>query len=103
MDYKVNDFGIPITIALKRQRDGQPLDIATASSLLFVFTKPSGGGTIQRNGVFVTDGTDGEVTYVWQPGELNLKGTWKYEVYVTMPGALMHSDTGTFNVAKNLV
>jgi predicted ABC-type transport system involved in lysophospholipase L1 biosynthesis ATPase subunit len=97
------DYGIPIRVQLLRKLNGQPLDVSLATSLQFVFSKPSGKGTLQRSATRLTDGSDGQVYYVWQAGELDTKGTWKVQVYIVFGSfKLLHSDQGTFSVGDIL-
>jgi len=58
------------------------LDISTATATAILFTKPS-GEIIERAASFLTDGTDGLITYTTLESDLDQKGIWSYRGRVT--------------------
>ena len=55
--------------------DGQVVDLSSADEIKFQMAPIAGGDlTVDADAVLVTDGTDGEVRYVWQAGETDVAG-----------------------------
>ena len=93
---RVGDIGTKIISTIKDQ-DGIAIDISSATTKEFTFEKPD-GSTTNKAGSFTTDGTDGKLQYVFQSGDLNLQGNWKYIVHIITPTAEWHTDMSTFRV-----
>lgn len=78
------------------------LDLSTATLLEFCFGKPD-GTVITRTPAFVTDGTDGQLTYTTQSGDLDQSGPWQLQVhYVLAGGADRRADVLRFSVKENV-
>jgi hypothetical protein len=95
------DAGVGLDIQIVGQ-DNQPIDISSATAIVFNFTRPD-GSTFTVNGSFLTNGADGVVQYVTQPTDLNVIGTWTLQVTVTLPGDLYHSDINIMKVLPNVL
>lgn len=83
------------------QEDGIALDISTATTKQFVFKKKS-GALLTVDAEFVTDGSDGKLSYTTVSGDLNEVGQWQIQVYVVLPTGSWRSDVQYFDVYKNL-
>ena len=96
----VGDVGLIIESQIYNQA-GAVADISSATVISFLFYLPD--GTLKtKTGVFSATGSNGLVRYTTIVGDLSIAGTWKMQVYITMPGLLLHSDIVTFKVYPNL-
>jgi hypothetical protein len=77
----VGDFGLAINIrVVDSAGNGVPLNGATATE--YELEDPDRNvSTVTAS--FVTDGTDGRLTYVLQSGDLNEVGVWKVRAKIT--------------------
>ncbi len=99
----VGDIGTVFEVTAAECVDGvsESINLATATAQHIVFQKPS-GEVITRDTTFVTDGTDGVVSYVTVADDLDEPKNWKYQFYVAMPSGEWHSDIHKFKVYSNL-
>lgn len=65
------------------------------------FKKPS-GSFVSQLGAFTTDGTDGELEYAMQTGDLDAPGTWWLDGLVEGSGFKYFSKKGSFEVTSPL-
>lgn len=80
----IGDYGLSVTFFVKKIQNGVavPRDISTSTSQAVQFTNPT-GSVIEKSASFVTDGTDGGITYVIEEGLLNQEGPWDVRGKVT--------------------
>lgn len=91
------DFVITIT------EDCTAIDISGATAKTIYFTKPSGAVLI-KTALFVTDGTDGQIHYASESGDLDEGGMWKIQAFVELgSGSAYNSVIKTFKVFCNLI
>lgn len=76
-----------------------PLTAALTRELLF--QKPD-GTLVTKPAVLSTDGTDGKMEYVSEPGFLDQTGIWRWQPYVVFAAGEWHGDTHVFAVVPNL-
>jgi hypothetical protein len=81
MPIQVNDAGTQIV--LKVREGGRRLDLSAATTRLLVLTKPDGNEVVRDAG-FLTDGSDGALTYTTQPGEIDQPGLWKVQAELVL-------------------
>lgn len=94
-----NDVGTIFTITIY---DGDSIvDISTATDKQIMFRKPD-GNTSTVSGSFLTNGTDGKLTYTFGSGELDVDGKWRMQAYFTFPSGKWYSDIANFKVYDNL-
>lgn len=88
------------------------LDVSSATSVVAYFKRPNNGTVLGPKTLTKPNGgTDGLVQYIWGTGELDTIGEWTFQVYVTFPSGIWHSDYspdgggigGKFTVYANLV
>ena len=80
-----------------------PIDISGATLKRIDFTKPS-GAVISKVASFVTDGTDGQIHYATESGDLDESGIWKIQAVIELgSGSSYSSLIKTFRVYCNLV
>ena len=99
-DIHVGDVGTRLTVTLTDET-GAAVDV-TGASLLEMRLRLPGGGTLTRGATTVTDGSDGQISYVTQAGDLSEAGEWELQAYVVLPGGAWHSDVTRFDVLANL-
>lgn len=98
-EIRVGDIGTSIIVTIKD--DGSAVDVSSATPITFTFCKPN-GTNVTKTGVLNTTGVDGKVKYVTVDGDIDLAGTWKYQVTVTISGSVWTTDIGTLIVNRNL-
>jgi hypothetical protein len=94
-----NDIGTLFQITLK---DGDVVvDVSTASQKVIIFTDPE-GVKVEKAAQFLSDGTDGIITYTTEDGDLSPVGSWKLQARVTLSTGTWSSDIDKFKVYPNL-
>lgn len=88
-------------IATVVDETGAVVDVSTATVKIFRFRKPN-GTVIDRAAGFLTNGLDGKLTYASIVGDLDLVGTWNFQVYVELPTGKWHSDIHYLEMIGNL-
>lgn len=97
----VGDIGTELTMTITE--NGSFVDISGAQSKDFHFEKP-GGNEIIKSASFVTDGSDGQLQYTVQDGDLDESGLWAIQAeIVDSEGNTFHSDIKTFQVDENII
>lgn len=95
----VGDIGTVFEVTV--QESGTALNISTATVKQILLEPPS-GTMLTKTAAFVTDGTDGKISYTTILGDLSEAGQWLLQVYLEMPTGKWHSDTQRFQVYGNL-
>lgn len=91
-----------INITLKHRRNGEPVDLSTATVKNYIISKPN-GLVLTKAASFTTNGTDGKLSYPTTTGDLDTIGRYRIQVYLTFPaGYIGPSDIGSFWVGANL-
>jgi hypothetical protein len=62
-----------------------PVNLITATSIIFRFEKPDGVTIMERTGSLNTTGLDGVVKYTLIPNDLDQPGVWHYWVKIITP------------------
>jgi hypothetical protein len=83
------------------QQDTSVINISAASTLEFVFEKPS-GSSMTKTASLYSDGTDGKMEYATVAGDLDETGSWRVQAYVALATWQGKSDVHTFEVHPNL-
>lgn len=94
----VGNVGTTLRVIVKDENGVR--DVST-STIEFVFLKPN-QERLEKEGEFYTDGTDGSVKYVFESGDLDIAGLWKYQVKVIDGDNIYYTDVGTFKVSPNI-
>lgn len=81
--------------------EGEILDLTNASTKQVKFVKPD-GSQVTKPLAFITNGADGRVEYVVEPGVLSLAGTYKWQLYFVISPWQDHSCKGQFVVGDIL-
>ncbi len=96
----VGDVGTTFLVTVSE--GGAAMDLSAASTKQLIFSPPGGGVVLTKTATFLTDGTDGVLRYVAVSGDLYVKGNWKVQAYLELPGWSGHSDVGAFEVKPNV-
>ena len=95
-----NDIGTVFKVTI--QDSTTAVDISTATTKQMVFKKPS-GSKLTKDANFLTDGTDGVITYTTVDGDLGEEGMWKLQGYIVLSGGnTFYTDIHTFKIYRNL-
>jgi len=81
-DLHVGDIGTIIYINIVE--GGEALDISSATTKTIRFQKKD-KTTMDKDGEFKTDGTDGILQYTTLTGDIDQKGRWLAQAYLEMP------------------
>lgn len=95
----VGDIGT--SLELEIVEDGVVIDISLATGLKMRFQKPS-GTTLEKTASFLTDGTDGIITYVTQASDLDESGLWTRQGAFVLGAWNGHTDKVRFQVWPNI-
>lgn len=95
-----NDIGTELQICIKNCSN-VVIDISTATTKQIILKKPS-GATLTKTASFVTDGSDGLISYLTISGDLDEVGTWKIQGIVMIGGNIWHSSFESFRVYRNI-
>ena len=100
-----NDVGT--VLRWTASENGVAVDVSAATIKQVKFVKPN-GGEVTRNLVNSTkssdtkDGTDGRVEYTTISGDLDQKGTYKWQLFFNLSTWNGSSQSGTFTVEDTL-
>lgn len=98
---QVNDVGVALKITVVNSDGITPIDLSGASLVTIYILKPNNSLVIGTCS-FVTNGSDGQVQYVNNSGDLNPQGYYKIQITYTIGTNLKHTQTGSFLVEPNL-
>lgn len=96
----LNDAGTAFNVTVVDQ-DGAVMDLSLATTKEYIFLKPD-RTTDDKDAIFITDGTDGQLQYTVEPNFLSQVGTWSYQVHIVLSGGEYHTSIVDFEVEDNL-
>lgn len=96
---RVDDTNVRLICEIKE--DDLALDISTASSMYIIIKKPD-DSKLTKTGIFLTDGTDGQIYYDSISGDFDTSGLYRVQTIVTIGSGTYHSEVKTFRVECNL-
>jgi len=97
---QVGDVGVPFQAQLQTP-EGRVIDVSESTVRTFRFQKPD-GVLIEREASLLTDGRDGILTYDFAEGDLDLAGTWRFQLVVGFGGDVKSGEIKKFKVYGNL-
>ena len=77
------------------------IDLSSQTNMEIVLLGP-GAVRITKTPVFVTDGTDGQMTTVINAGEITVSGKWSVQGNAAITVGTVYSITKTFDVKDNI-
>jgi len=97
-------LGLSVNPTLLNPSTLAPIDLTTASEILFRFLGPTIGATVvEVTGAVDADPTTGKVYYSNTSDEFSTPGNWKYQVKVTFAtGQVFYSKISKVKVKANL-
>lgn len=99
-EIRVGDYGTAFYGTIY-DGDGSIVDISGATAKQIILLKPD-GTSIQEDASFVSDGTDGQLSYSIQSSDLNICGIWQVQWHLVLSGGTWKTDIKTFRVYSNL-
>lgn len=97
----VDEYGIIITLTLNDIDTDAAADISGYTSVN-VDLKPPSGDIKTKSASFVTDGTDGQIDFTLEAGDLDEVGRWHLQVNLLSASAEISSEIVSFSVASEL-
>ncbi len=95
----VDDVGTRFVVTVKDEND-DIVDISGAT-VTFIFHRPD-GTQLHKPATLVNDGTDGQVKYITESGDLNTHGNWRLQAFVDFGTREWYSDIIKFKVYNNI-
>jgi len=95
------DYGWRINITIKDQ-DGAIKDLSSCSSVQILLSRPNNSATISKTASFVSDGSDGQIYYIFDYEDIDMSGTWQLQVQLNFPNAVLRSNIEKLKVYRNL-
>ena len=97
---RVGDWGTQII--LKVMEDDAIVNLASASGSMDIIARKGDGTLVTWDATFVTDGTDGRMSYTTVANDINVPGTWRLQGFITMPTGAWKTTIATLEVSDNL-
>lgn len=97
----VDDVGTILEFQMTDQ-DGLPLSLVGYTNLILEIGKPDGSALL-RDASLVTDGSDGLLKYAIVLGDLDQRGSYKFQPHVSLPAGDWHGDIVKQKVLPNVV
>ncbi|MCX5794971.1 MAG: BppU family phage baseplate upper protein [Elusimicrobia bacterium] len=94
------DVGLGIVVAVV-DSDEAPIDLRAATSKVIRLTAPDGISQ-DKDAAFSTDGSDGQLVYVTQAGDLAEAGAYSLQAIVAVGGQALSTKVSTLQVLENL-
>ena len=95
----VDDFGTPFTLTIYKY-DNTILDLTNSLTRQIIFIKPD-TSRVTTTGSFVTDGSDGKITYTSASGLLDTAGDWKIQGRIVFANGTWSTEVQGFVVEDN--
>lgn len=96
----VGDIGTVIEMTVTNQDDAV-VDLSTATTKQIILKKPD-GTKLTKTASFVTDGTDGKLSYTTASGDIDQSGPWQLQAYVVLSGGSWHTTKAEMEVSPVL-
>ena len=96
----VDDVGTVFQVTIKDE-DEVVVDVSNALTKTIYFRKPN-GTLLTKTASFVTDGTDGQIKYTTESGDIDAAGNWSLQSFVDFGTTEFYSDIHKFTVYNNL-
>lgn len=97
-DAFLGDYGVALVVTLSTAAG--VIDLTSVLAVEFTFTRPD-GTTLAVAASVLSPATAGVVRYVFEPGDLNQAGLWRYQGRITGPGYSLGTTVGKFRVGAD--
>ena len=103
----IGDTGTSIEFLIKECDDSDPdnpvevlVDVSSATTMVITFLKPDATTLVVNNPEveFLTDGTDSVIRYLTIESDLDVVGTWKGQLRITMLTGVWYTSKISFKV-----
>lgn len=94
------DIGSVLRYTIKDQ-DGIVVDVSAASEKSIILLSPT-GKKYTKTATLTTTGTDGQIEYTIQAGDLDAPGTWLRQAKVVVPAGTFFTGVTSFDVVANI-
>lgn len=94
------DFGAPIEVQFIGV-DQLPVPIGSAT-VRQITLRATDNNTYRRAASFTTDGSDGKIRWLVEPGFFKQLGVWQVQGYVELPGQTLTSSVAELRVDRRL-
>lgn len=101
-DTQVGDYGHDLVITVTESGAVKDLSSFTTSRTIRVRKPDKTETVLTASAAFVTDGTDGQVSYTWQNGDLDQAGRWKAQLVAVSGSSQFSSTWAEFSVGRNI-
>ncbi len=97
----VGKYGIVVTLTLNDIDTGEAADISGYTTLI-VNLKPPDGVVKEKTATFVTDGTDGQIKFTIESGDIDKAGRWRLQTIISNAHSRLPSEIVDFSVGREL-
>ena len=94
-------YGQTITLTVVDE-DGTVQDVSGYTTITIVGQSPDGRKTATANGSYVSDGSDGQVSFTWASGDIDRSGTWILQMEFTTASEVFKSQPTEMVVGRGL-
>lgn len=101
MPVEIHQYDVGTAIEITIRDCSGIVNLSAATSKQIVFVKPNKTRVVVDS-IFITDGVDGGIQYIFEENDLDVVGIWKYQAVIVLAGKTYHSDQSTFKVFENL-
>lgn len=102
MAVQQGDFGLVSIDTNVLNPDGSARDISASTARTIRVVRPD-GSTFSAATAFLSDGTDGALTYVLASGDITIFGLYQWDVELVFPTGQLTTQRGRFTVGANVV
>ena len=95
-----NDVGITFIVTVVEQDGVTPQNISSGTSLTIYLIRPD-SSVISGSATFVTDGTNGQIQYISQNGDLSIIGIYKIQASYSVSSNVLYTQKTQFLVEPN--
>ena len=96
------DTGVVLTITVYQENGTTKWDLSGATVTKQIILGPPAGSAKVYDASFVTDGTDGALSYTTTDDDIDVPGTWNIQAYWVDSGEDRRSTVTTFEVLENI-
>ncbi len=96
----VDDIGTSFIVTILDQ-DDDVIDISIATTKELIFKKPD-ATVVTKTASFYTNGTNGQLVYVTEDGDLDMHGLWSIQAHIVTASVEYKTSIYEFRVERNV-